>query len=84
MPSQEQLDIDAATAEIEQTNGVIPSALALIDWFVATVEAAKSDRNALNAAVATMKDRRDALAAAVAANPIPSPDPAPTPDPQPA
>ena len=77
MADEEQEDIDAATAEIEATNGVVPSVLALIDHFIATVEAAGSDRAALKTAVSTLKGHREALANAVAANPIPAPEPPP-------
>ena len=76
MADEEQDDIDAATAEINATNGVVPSVLALIDNFVATIEAAGSDRAALKQAVSDMKTHREALAAAVAANPLPESPPA--------
>lgn len=71
MATQEQIDIDTAASEIEETNGVIPSVLALIDNIVARLAEAGSDRTKLNAVAADLKTKREALAAAVAANPLP-------------
>lgn len=69
MASQEQMDIDATADEVEATNGVIPSVLALIDRILAGLAAAGSDRSKLNAVTADLRANRERLAAAVAANP---------------
>ena len=71
MATKEQEEIDAAAVELEETPGAYDSALKLIDFLLTSFAAAGSDRTKLNASLAAAKAKREVLAAAVAANPVP-------------
>lgn len=70
-------DIAELTAEVDALQGVVPSAVALINGFVARIEAAvaeaikandEADLSAITNEVNEIKAEREALAAAVANN----------------
>jgi hypothetical protein len=61
-------DLAGLTAQVEQNNTVIGSALALINGFAAQLAAAGTDPAKLQALQDSLKTQDDALAAAVAAN----------------
>lgn len=62
-------DLSNLQAEVEATKGAEDSAIVLINQLIAAVQAAGTDQAALDALTADLAARREALAAAVAANP---------------
>jgi hypothetical protein len=64
-------NLDALTAQVTETDGVIASAVTLIEGISAALKAAGTDPAKLAELQSQLKTNSDALAAAVAANPVP-------------
>jgi len=66
------LDLTKLTAEVTRIEGVVPSAVALINAYAAEILANKDDAAAIESLSARMTASADTLANAVAANPTPA------------
>ncbi len=66
MPTSPELD--ALSAQVTATDTVIDSAITLINGLAAQITATAGDKPAALALAAALKEKADALAAAVAAN----------------
>ena len=63
-------EMDALTAQVAATRGVVDSAIVLINGFADRIAAAGADPTALSALTADLKSETDALGAAVDANKV--------------
>lgn len=63
-------ELDDLTAEVNDTDGVIQSAIVLIQGLAAKIAAAGTDPVALKALTDSLNSNKTALAAAIAANPL--------------
>lgn len=63
-------ELDDLTAEVNDTDGVIQSAIVLIQGLAAKISAAGTDPVALKALTDSLNSNKSALAAAIAANPV--------------
>lgn len=69
-------DLGPLETEVERIKGVVPSVTTLITRLLSDVEAEKEDPARVQAIVDGFRAEIDTLAAAVAANPGPTPPPA--------
>ncbi len=63
-------ELDDLTTEVNDTDGVIQSAIVLIEGLAAKIAAAGTDPIALKALTASLNSNKTALANAIAANPV--------------
>jgi hypothetical protein len=63
-------ELDDLTAEVNDTDGVIQSAIVLIQGLAAKIAAAGTDPVALKALTDSLNSNKTALASAIAANPL--------------
>ena len=66
-------DLSVISAQVERTEGVTNSAVALIQALADEIRNLPSDQGAIDALAARISAKADELAAAVAANPDPTP-----------
>lgn len=64
--------IDEMVAEVTALEGVVPSALAALDFFATAFEQAKDDPEEIVALVGRMRTQRESIANGIAAHPVPA------------
>jgi hypothetical protein len=65
-------EVENLTAEVSETNGIMASAKALIEGFAAALKAAGTDKVKLAELAESLNTESEGLAAAIAANPLPT------------